>query len=484
MHNKSSHHLNPLAIILFMWKTIKDFIYLAISVIFSKHLVLALISILAFITVIAVYRYLTFTYTILSNEIMVKRGLIFRKQQHIPYERIQAIQTRQWIFLKPFGVEEVIVNNAADSKDNGKIDLIAVSTQVAPLLEQRHLAATQQSTQTESEAVANEASATNEQPTPNANNRYQIKAPDMFAFALTNFHPVVTALALLSVLDRLHIRFDNEVNVLTNWASNAYRIFSIITGAIIFLIVISLAQTFIKYYHFTLTKQNEHLVIEKGFFQRRTINVPINKIQAIEFKENILSQIFHLTTVRVHLITSHDSNDDKSVVTIMPVVNGQLAFELINRFIGIVPDQPVNFNTGDHRSQWLFVRNGLLAPIIIGGVVGIFYRGLWLWGMLGLLVIYVIINGIYKGRSTAVTQLNHHQIAVRIVRLLTRRRILINWHQIQSMNIRQSILMTHTDRAHLDVVVRSGYTASHFELRYLPKSIAQPVFDWYQNFKK
>ncbi|MHA8110493.1 PH domain-containing protein [Lactobacillaceae bacterium Melli_B4] len=476
-------HLNPLAIILFMWQTAKDFIYLVIGVAFSKHLLIALLTLVVVVTVVALLKYLTFTYRILPNEIMVKRGLIFRKQQHIPYERIQAIQTRQWIFLKPFGVEEVIVNNAADSKDNGKIDLIAVKTQIAPILEQRHLAATQPTSDVER---VDSTTTTKEptKPTVDDENRYQIKAPDMFAFALTNFHPIVTLLALLSVLDRLHIHFDNEVNVLTNWASSISRIFSIVIGAVIFLMVISLVQTVIKYYRFTLTKQNDHLVIEKGFFQRRTINVPINKIQAVEFKENILNQLFHLTSVRVHLITGKDSDDEKSVVTIMPVVNTKLAFQFMHRFIGTVPNQPIDFKGGDKRSQWIFVRNGLLAPIIIGAGIGIFYRGLWLWLMLILLVIYVIINGIYKGRSTAIEQINASQVAFQSVRLMTRRRMIVNWHQIQSVNLRQSIWMVHTNRAHLALAIRSGYTANQFELRYLPLSNAQTIFNWYHQFKQ
>ncbi|MBW1604962.1 PH domain-containing protein [Lactobacillus sp. Sy-1] len=479
MRNK---HLHPLALLMFLGQLIKAFFFSFIFIVLgSKNIVLLTSIVLGLLVVFATINYFTFTYSILPNELFIKTGLIFKKQRHIPYDRIQTIQNRQWFFLRPFGVEEVIVNTAGSDKDKSRVSLLAVKTTIAPIIEKYHLAATHQTPNLQSNS---------EQPTSNGATKptqYQIKGTDIFVFGLTDIHFIGELLALLAIIDRIHISFNQIANFYSSFATSFYRVLESIITFIILLMAIGVVKTAIKFYKFTLTKSGNHLIIEKGFFQRKTINLPIDKIQSVIFKQNAIRQLFHLTTVQMDLVTDSDSDDEKQVITVMPVVKDHLAYHVVNQFIGLIPKQQVAFRSGDGYSQWLFARNGVFFSLLFfGPLTGLaFWTRIWpLWSLvLTLFVVSLAIgNGIYKGRVTAAKQISTTQIAVQTARLFTKETQIVNWHQIQSMNLRQSIWMEHSGRAHLSIAIRRGYSARMITYRYLPKSDGQRIFDWYRNF--
>ncbi|UQS87216.1 PH domain-containing protein [Nicoliella spurrieriana] len=478
MRNKHQH---PLALVSMFFESFKFLFYLLLAVAFLKLELLIEIGIflLGLFIVLDILRYAMFTYSILPNELVIKEGVIFRKEHHIPYERIQTIQNRQWFYLRPFGIEELVINNAGTSHDDSEISLHAVSTKIAPILEQHHEAATNsgqpKTAMKQSPAIENESKASN-------NDQYRIKGTDMFIFGLTNLRVMAEVLVIISFLDRLHVNFDSFFSIFANLANSIYLIVSSIISAVILLAVASMVETLVRYYGFTLTKQGEHLVIEKGLFQTKRINVPINKIQAVEFKQNALRQLFHLVTIRIHLITGVSSDDDKEVVTVMPVINEQLAYKMINRFIGMVPVEPIQFTAGDNRSKWLFSRNNLLWTVILGAAISTFFRPWWLYAILIVIAAINICMGIYRGKQTAVRQINASQLALRTTKMFTRTVDIVNWHQIQSMTVNQSLFMTHSKRAHLQLAVRSGFSATNMTCRYLPQATVEPIFNWYHHF--
>ena len=82
--------------------------------------------------------YLCFTYSIEDSQIVIKKGVIFKKVIHVPFARIQSIEPSQYFLFRPFDVEKLQINNASKGSSKDKIQLDAVKTYVGKVLEEKH----------------------------------------------------------------------------------------------------------------------------------------------------------------------------------------------------------------------------------------------------------------------------------------------------------------------------------------------------------
>lgn len=61
----------------------------------------------------------------------------------------------------------------------------------------------------------------------------------------------------------------------------------------------SLVGSFIAYYKFTYFIKDDHLHIEKGLLRRTTLDVPFERIQTVDFEQNVIHQVFSVVRVNV-----------------------------------------------------------------------------------------------------------------------------------------------------------------------------------------
>ncbi|MFK7772395.1 MAG: PH domain-containing protein [Saprospiraceae bacterium] len=69
--------------------------------------------------------------------------------------------------------------------------------------------------------------------------------------------------------------------------------------AIIGITAASAIRSIILYFKFYYYVKNDELIIEKGIFQKTKLNVPFDRIQTINFKENILHQFFNVVSLEI-----------------------------------------------------------------------------------------------------------------------------------------------------------------------------------------
>lgn len=68
---------------------------------------------------------------------------------------------------------------------------------------------------------------------------------------------------------------------------------------IIGITVASAIRSIIAYFKFYYYVKGDELVIEKGIFQKTKLNVPFDRIQTVNFKENILHQFFNVVSLEI-----------------------------------------------------------------------------------------------------------------------------------------------------------------------------------------
>ncbi|RDW16792.1 PH domain-containing protein [Oceanobacillus chungangensis] len=85
-----------------------------------------------------------------------------------------------------------------------------------------------------------------------------------------------------------HFQFDNGGSLIVS-----------VVILLVLTIVVSFLSNIMKYINFSVTKAEEHLVINRGVIDRRQSLIPVKLIQALQIRENRIRQLFGFSTIRI-----------------------------------------------------------------------------------------------------------------------------------------------------------------------------------------
>jgi putative membrane protein len=72
----------------------------------------------------SVIRYLTFRLRYDGNELVIRSGLIFRNERHVPFSRIQNVDATQNVFHRLFGVVDVRVETGGGKEEEARLSVL------------------------------------------------------------------------------------------------------------------------------------------------------------------------------------------------------------------------------------------------------------------------------------------------------------------------------------------------------------------------
>jgi len=74
----------------------------------------------------SILRYITFRYHYGPSELVIKTGLFFRRERHVPYNRIQNLDAVQSVLHRVFGVVEVRIQTGGGSEPEAKMTVLPI----------------------------------------------------------------------------------------------------------------------------------------------------------------------------------------------------------------------------------------------------------------------------------------------------------------------------------------------------------------------
>lgn len=468
-------HTHPLGVLQQIAQALKDYWYLLVILLTARlgHLGFT-ISLILLILVFCgwpILRWATLTYQITPTAIIIHSGILVRHHEHIPYSRIQTVQRKQWFYLRPFQLEELLIETASHEDHAPEARLAAVPTTTAHLIARYRQ--TKPTTTTGSAAVIPDQTTV---ATDTVQAYYRINPQDLVKFGLTSMILVPFLLVLLGLYNKLQ---KSMTTALVTDATHLARV--LLVGAIVALIVIAWLGAFIwtlqRYYHFELTRQADQLETARGFFQRNTVSAPLNRIQAVRFKQNLLRQWLHLQTVQVLIASKAAGDEDDNDLVIMPVIQANQAMATLHPFITWLPTTLPSLTALTVPCRRYQIRNALLIVAIPLGLLS-YWLPTWAWISLPILLLAAL-QGYFSATNTAGGIITSNLLAVQTGHWWTRDRYFIPVTKIQSLHLRQSIWMKHTHLAHLTINVRHGNHNQEIQLRYLKLSAAKHLYAWY-----
>jgi len=273
--------------------------------------------------VFVVVEYLSFRYRYDAGELVIREGVIFRNQRHVPYDRIQNIDAVQNVLHRIAGVVEVKIQTAGGKEPEATLSVLSRAD--LEEMRRRVFGAAHQR-----EASGGEASST---PVPAAHRTLLRLSPrELVLYALIENRGFVVIAAALGLLSEFNYtanfveRIAGEEAgrgffrrtaraIFVEGGASAGMILYGLAALIAFLLVsrlFSILWAQVRLQGYSVVQVGEDLRAEYGLFTRVTATVPIRRIQAVTIRDTPLHRLLGRAAISVATAGGGASEHDKA----------------------------------------------------------------------------------------------------------------------------------------------------------------------------
>ncbi len=239
------------------------------------------------------------------NSFILEKGVFNTDVVNIPFSKIQQVNFRRNILQRAIGVYSVVIDTAGSN--DKEVEIKALSKEKADLLAELLM---DLSTQEKGEAAN---SFTEDQiessHTPATEWEYKLDFLTLLKLGLTsNYLRGLSILLAFYFTVRSQFSYSEEFPVELPYAVIT-EIFSTVVLILILLLVgmlITVAETFIKYYGLHLLKNKSGLQVEMGLRNNTKVNLKSRRVQLLQEETNPIHQRLNLYKIKISLASSRD----------------------------------------------------------------------------------------------------------------------------------------------------------------------------------
>ena len=327
------HRTSPFAILFFLGRIVRRIAnnaWQALAPLFAflvayqgdlvTKLTLGGIAFVALITTASVLSYLFFRYQIREDSILIRQGVIKKKQLDIKFKRIQGVNTQQNPVYRALGLVTVSFDTAGSAASEG--NLPAVSREFARALRER---------------IGNNTGAERDNNTAPAEVLVKLDWRDMIRIGVTDRRALIVVAFIGPFLDQ----FDNKIEgviegtietvdfglIQLDTDTGAMIVVSIVIAAALLLLMISIGAAFLRFHNFELFLDGRTLRSHGGLLTRHEHSMDLEKIQTLRIQQGVLqSRLRRYKMTARQAISGRRQRGQKMFV--IPVVTAKLADEL------------------------------------------------------------------------------------------------------------------------------------------------------------
>ena len=249
----------------------------------------------------AVFRYLTFRYRFENQDLVVRRGLLFRNERHIPYARIQNVDLVQNVLHRMLGVAEVRVQTASGGEAEAIFKVLSIEAVEA----MRTRIALER-------APGGEAAVAQAPVEPEARVLATMPMRERILFGVISNRGTVVVAALLGLVtqylwrpeeaDRLPVDPRSVADSIAATAVSPWGL-ALVVAAFLALIVLlrllSIGHALLTFHDFELRLSGEDLRTTSGLLTKVSATVPRHRIQIVSVRETPLHRLFGRASVQI-----------------------------------------------------------------------------------------------------------------------------------------------------------------------------------------
>lgn len=321
-------------------------------------------------------KWLTTRYRLDGDGLALRTGLFRRSHRVVSYDRIHAITVSQPVYMRPFDVMQLAI--ATGDATDGSIVLAAVPAALQAKLEELRAG----------DVMALETVATSPRQVPgtsdndalaNAPDRLIFRASmrDILLFALTDLGFLAAAVVVWGfvqqvsdVLPRRWTRLAaDSLNGMV--ARGALALAGLLVAVVAVLLAFSVVTALARFYGFEVRRRGDDLVVERGLLTRRTMTIPMSRIQTIVVRRNPLRRLFGLCSVELGLSAAGlgEAGDTEAMegANVLPMIGRAKIYDVLR---DMLPEWDLH-EPDLHRTGRGLLRYYLLAPTLASLVLAV-----------------------------------------------------------------------------------------------------------------
>lgn len=414
-------------------------------------------------------KYLFESYTIDADKLVIYEGIIRKKEIEVTYERMQAIKQRQWFFLVPFHVVSLQIETAG-GEGKPEVNIPAIPIRVFNEIE-HYRQQTSNKQKNSSEQQANQEVTEKDPFHEEQAIKYQLANRQIFLFGITDLSVFMGIFVVLLTIERfVSKKWVNEVENATIMIIQNGGILIVAFGLLFIIVamVFAMIKSMIAYYHFKVSYFGKTVTIERGLLEKHVQKIPLNKVQGIRIKQNVLRKLLKVTSVELILAGGQEQKENASnaaKVLLIPIISESELYQALQA-INVdwqmaKPDiQAVSRGRWVYFSRWSII---VLSPL---AVVSFFFYW-WLGLILLLLLIFNIAADVLNSHDQGLAFLSESRLCIQNYRFFTKVQTFIDREKVQSIEETSTLFLYRKDLAHLSLRLREGNGCLNVKLRYI-----------------
>ena len=434
----------------------------------------------------AVFRYFTYRYRYDEAELVIQSGLLFRRERHIPYARIQNIDAVQNLLHRLLSVVDVRIETGGGSTAEATMSVLPLSalTEMRErVFAERHPVASDLPEQPSLVPVSSA------RPLLHLDTRelilcgfienrgaVLIAAAFGLIWELGLFDRIVTAVIGEEVTSRGVLRnFVRSVisNATISWERIALTMAAFI-GLLLLIRLFSMVWAVVRLYDYTLTLVDDDARSQFGLLTRVAQTIPLRRIQALSVREGPLHRYFDRVAVRVNTaggpLNEQSANIDREYVA--PILRREALDGFVLAMIGVTVSGTA-WNRPHPRAFRREVKGWLVAAAFISALAAGYLR----WDVLPLIpgaVLWAVI-----GARQTVKHLGWAETDEAILfksGWLWRRMVVVRLAKIQTVTLHDSPFDRRMAMARVHVDTAGASEGSAINIPYVAKEAAATLY--------
>lgn len=257
-----------------------------------------------------ILNYYYFTYQFQGNEIIIRSGVISKKQRNIPFKRIQNTNLSQNVLHRIFNLYKLEFETAGDSSSEGVLNGISKKhyIEIEGLIDDYKERYKEEKICEDLENEFNESDNDSNIGIGKKKGQilFQLDFIGLLKFGIMRFRPLLLPIVgyLYSMFQQYNPRFSENIGY---WAESNFgfmfknvntlelvvAIFLFILGAVLFSWLLDIILTINQFFKFTLTSEGEHLKTTRGLLNKRSATIPLKKLQMMSINTNFIRRKFN-----------------------------------------------------------------------------------------------------------------------------------------------------------------------------------------------
>ena len=307
-------------------------------------LVIIFAVIYVLLTVHNVLYYRTSGYELTESEIKCKCGVIFRRQSVIDYTKIHAINKKQGLIQRIFGIAVLTIDSgSANTAHQAEITIIEKSKTVDALINKLNAL---KEGDVRNNSVLEKPS---EVLLSSDDSLFRFTSKRKVIYSLINivtWSLFVVILGVIMIAALAACKLIWHVEGLGTWGQ--YFLYSaLITVAVLLLLAIgsfigSILHSFVGYHNFAITKCKGNIQISYGLFERHTNTFSYDRIKAVKISQGLVQRMLGFASIKLEVIgyTNVSDNGNAQTGVLVPFCKYDEVNEILKKIMPeYIPDE-------------------------------------------------------------------------------------------------------------------------------------------------